>query len=163
MLFLLMQLSAATIQLDAKGPVSVRNIPIKVAATPAGDRDEDCAFLRLYTNTQSQNLTHQFCRSARLYDMNFGVAIVNDNVSVSTLTLYRIRNGKLIKLSYMYSHSVNPASMSFNLSGSSKEVLRFDLEILFEDKVKVGPRKLAYRCLIVNKAGISDATGLCQA
>jgi hypothetical protein len=99
-LLFLAQVGAISLNAGSHGNIPVRHSPLSVRAVAAGDRDEDCAKLLISRRgARGPTTQHRFCRSARIYDMNFGIVVINDNVSRSQFALYCPLGGRVGKKS----------------------------------------------------------------
>jgi len=162
--FTILQLTAIALAADARGPITTHYSPVEIVATPAGDRDGECASLRLSMTSASRSVVHSFCRSARVYDMKYGVIIINDNVNISDLTVYYARKGKIVKAGYR----INAAGQgkldasSLVIRRGNRNVFKTDVTFSFSGKGTIGPRTLGYRCVTVDRVGLRDTAGKCR-
>jgi hypothetical protein len=163
-LFLILQLSEIALAADAQGSITTHYSPIKIVATPAGERDGECASLSLSMPSATRIITHDFCRSARVYDMEYGVIVINDNVKLSSLTVYYAKEDKIGRLSYRgkFARSRKLESSSFVLRNGNSDLLKVDLTLSFSGRNTIGPRTLDYRCITVDRVGLRDAAGKCR-
>lgn len=164
MLLSILHLGAIAVAANAQGHVSIRHSPIKIEATPAGDRDGDCATLRLSVSGKVKGLVHKFCRSSRIYDMNYGVVIIDDNVSISDMTVYYARNGEIAESKYRFRPAapLKVETASFVLKGGNLGFLKAEATLSLSGQADLGPRTLGYRCVTVDRAGLRDIAGKCR-
>ena len=164
LLFPMLQLGAIAVAADAQGPIAIHHNPINIVATPAGERDGDCAALRLSMPGKARNVVHKFCRSARVYDMGYGVVIIDDNVNVSELSIYYARRSGIVESNYRIKlgGSGRVDSSSFVLKSVNRDLLKTELTLSFSGEGAIGPRTLGYRCITVDSAGMKDAKGKCR-
>lgn len=159
MLFLLL-LKAGVIMLNSstRGEIPLGG-SILMKVTPAGDRDEDCSIVTIRLKNRPISINHDFCRAARIYRIDNSVIIINDNVSLSTLSLYAQNGPKII-------HKTSRSFLNFDansiiLRDMSRNNIRFDIIGTIYRNGLNERSFITYRCVRVSKVNIIETKGKC--